>query len=244
MAPGEAWLSADERETAAGLRFEKRRSDWRVGRWAAKHALAARLGLAPQAAELARLEIRNDPEGAPSALRDGRPLPVPLSISHRDGAGLCALAPPGRAIGCDLEVVEPRDPAFVADYFGARERAGVAAAPEAGRVVRVALVWSAKEAALKALGTGLRRDTRELHVEPAPGEARRGWRRLAVEVAGDATLAGWWRELGERLLTVVTRPAGQAPEALLPLGGDQAAASWSARTAARVSAAPGSLSGR
>ena len=35
---GDAWLSAAERHVQSGLRIEKRRADWRLGRWTAKQA--------------------------------------------------------------------------------------------------------------------------------------------------------------------------------------------------------------
>ena len=43
--PGDAWLSARERAVLAGLRLAKRRDDWRLGRWTAKTAVAAWLGV-------------------------------------------------------------------------------------------------------------------------------------------------------------------------------------------------------
>ena len=35
------WLSEAEREVLAGLRFDRRRRDWRLGRWTARRALEA-----------------------------------------------------------------------------------------------------------------------------------------------------------------------------------------------------------
>ena len=209
-----SWLSAREKEDLAGLRFAKRRRDWLVGRWAAKQALAALFELEPTPAALARFAIHNDSEGAPFADRDGRPLDRRVSISHRDGLGLCAVAPPGFAIGCDLELVEPRSDAFVSDWFDDFERAWVAAGDTHART---ALVWSAKESALKALGTGLRRDTRELRVEPGSATSPATWSPLRVRVAGDGVLAGWWRVHRSRMITLVARPDLAEPAALRPV---------------------------
>jgi len=39
------WLSSAEVSCLAGMRFPKRCSDWRLGRWAAKRALACYLGI-------------------------------------------------------------------------------------------------------------------------------------------------------------------------------------------------------
>jgi len=79
------------------------------------------------------------------------------------GDGL--VGPPGRAIGCDLEIVEPRSDAFVEDFLTAAERSLVAGAPdEDARHLLANLVWCGKESALKVLRTGLRRDTRSVEV--------------------------------------------------------------------------------
>ena len=67
-------------------------------------------------------------------------------------------------LGCDLEIVEPRSDAFVADYFTAEEQEVVRQACPADRFALIALIWSAKESALKALQSGLRIDTRSLSV--------------------------------------------------------------------------------
>ncbi|HYO12312.1 MAG TPA: hypothetical protein VE685_03840 [Thermoanaerobaculia bacterium] len=37
----DAWLTPNERETLDRLRLPHRRSDWRLGRWVAKRAVAA-----------------------------------------------------------------------------------------------------------------------------------------------------------------------------------------------------------
>jgi 4'-phosphopantetheinyl transferase len=215
--PSLAWLTPLERHTLAGLRFNKRRQEWLVGRWATKCALAAAQAGAADAEALAALEIVNDPEGAPSALRDGSPLEQSISISHRDGAGLCTVAPEGYAVGCDLELVEPHGETFEQDYFDAEERERIARSSGEERERLVALLWSAKESALKALGTGLRRDTRELHVELLPETpAPEGWHRLRVSVGEGDPLEGWWRRDGPRLMTCVTSPPSGPPVEVAP----------------------------
>jgi 4'-phosphopantetheinyl transferase len=126
------------------------------------------------------------------------------------------------ALGCDLEVVEPRGDAFVADYLTAAERALVERAGPADRALAVALVWSAKESALKALRTGLRLDTRDVAVEPAgplPGEpipAGRWWPLAVRHPAGGRVFAGWWRRDADRVATVVAAPAPTARNASPP----------------------------
>jgi len=213
------WLAPAERAVQSGLRLAPRRAQWRLGRWTAKVALARGLGLAPD--DHPRLELRAAADGAPEPWLDGRPLPLVLSLSHCGEHGLVALAAAPVALGADLERVEARSPAFVRDYFTAAEQHWVAAAPAApdadARAERATLLWSAKESALKALRTGLRRDTRsvEVTVLPAaltapaapPATAAAPWAPLAVhDLEGARTFSGRWRRIGEHLLTVVAEP--------------------------------------
>ena len=72
----------------------------------------------------------------------------------------------GAELGCDLEIVEPRSDAFIADYFTAEEQALIERTSAADRSLLLALLWSAKESALKALRAGLRLDTRSVIVRP------------------------------------------------------------------------------
>lgn len=211
----DGWLLAAERDVLAGLRVAKRRGDWRLGRWTAKGAVAAALGI-----PAAEVQVRAATDGAPEAFHDGAPLPVTLSISHRAGRAVCVVAAPAMPVGCDLELVEPRAAGFAADWFTGSECALVeaAAAPERDRVVT--MVWSAKESALKALRCGLRRDTRSVAVSVADGLVD-GWQRLRIddEEAG-SHLDGWWRPHADLLLTVVTAEPSLPPR---PLVRDRAA---------------------
>src|SRR3954464_319718 len=86
---GDAWLGPRERAALAALHVAKRRADWRLGRWTAKAALAA-FGV-PGAP--ARREILAACDGAPEAWRDGERLGLSLSLSHRAGLALAAVAP-------------------------------------------------------------------------------------------------------------------------------------------------------
>lgn len=198
---GTAWLGPAEAARAAGLRFPKRRAEYLLARWTAKLALAERFGLPPEPGPLARIEVRNAPSGAPEVYLDGAPAQVAVSLSDRAGWAVCLVGPPAPAFGCDLELVEPRSPRFVADYFTPAERRLVDTAPAADRPVLANLVWSAKESALKALRTGLRLDTRSVEVRLPAGLDRPGWQPLAVRPAGAAELPGWWLRCDRFLLT-------------------------------------------
>ncbi|MCB9650430.1 MAG: 4'-phosphopantetheinyl transferase superfamily protein [Deltaproteobacteria bacterium] len=207
--PGDAWLAPEEQAVQAGLRFPPRRASWRLGRWTAKQAVLHFLARPDDRPE--RVAILAAPDGAPEPHLDGAPLPLCLSITHRDDravAALCAL--PGR-LGCDLEAVAHREPSFAATYLTDDEQAW-ATGPEED--LRVTLAWSAKESALKHARTGLRRDTRSVVVEAdtrGPGPWRRG---ALLDLERDLTLTLWWRGLDGGVLTVATDPDAPPPEPL------------------------------
>jgi 4'-phosphopantetheinyl transferase len=214
----DSWLAGGEGPDSG---VPKRRAERRLRRWTAKRGLALYLGLPEDPASLARLEIRHEAGGAPAPLLDGRPADAALSLTDRNGRAVCAIGSAGTALGCDLELVEARSAAFAADFLTPAEQGFVAAAEGDERDTRANLVWCAKEAALKALGTGLRRDTRSVEVAVSPGRARGGWRRLEVTAAEGGRFEGWWRRDGAFLLAIVAGRAPAPPVCLLdpPAGG-------------------------
>lgn len=193
------WLGDRERSVLAGLRFQARRRDWRLGRWTAKHAVSAWLGPSWPTAEIVA-----GSDGAPDAFVAGRPAPVSISLTHRSGLAVCVVAPAGKRVGCDLETVATRSDAFVRDWFTPAEVALVEGASSRERDLVTSLVWSAKESALKCLREGLRIDTREVVVRPGAA-AVDGWRRVQVENAeGGSPMRGWWRLHAGHVLTIVS----------------------------------------
>ncbi len=194
---GSGWLSPGERDVLGGMSFLKRRSDWRLGRWAAKRAVASWLGC-----DLDRVEIVAAPDGAPEARLDGAPAPAAVSLSHRAGHAAALVGDPGTCLGCDLELIEPRSEGFVETWLGPAEQALVGGAPPDDRPRLANLVWSAKEAAAKARREGLRLDVRQADVDVQP-PGRDGWGPLHVTwpEAGEAT-DGWWRQDGDFILAV------------------------------------------
>jgi 4'-phosphopantetheinyl transferase len=121
----------------------------------------------------------------------------------------------GAALGCDLELVEPRSDAFAADYFTAEEQSLAArAGPDRHRLLT--LLWSGKESALKALGEGLRLDTRCVEVRPSRGDAI--WQPMQVARSNGEILHGWWQQSGGVVRTLVCSPATGPPKGLKPPG--------------------------
>ena len=221
------WLSANEAVCLNSMRFAKRRNDWRLGRWTAKCALSLTLDVPAHLQALKKIEIRPAPSGAPEVFFDNQPAAVTISLSHRSGIAACAVAISGVEIGCDLEIVEPHSDAFVADYFTIEEQALVARASAADRDWILALLWSGKESALKALREGLRLDTRSVIVIPcATSFDLNGWSQLRVRYTGgryaggrytgdhypgDQIFHGWWQRADGIVRTLVAAPPPHPP---------------------------------
>lgn len=214
MPPAGEWLTAAERSRADGLRYTKRRADYLLGRWTLKLAVARVLGWPDDAADLARIEARPAPGGAPRLYVDGRAADPGVSLTDRAGCAVCLVAAGAAAVGCDVEIVEPRSDAFIRDYLTETERHLVAAAGPA-RDTAANLVWSAKECALKVLGTGLRRDTRSVEVTVAElNPPERTWSPLRVRASEGTEFPGWWRRSGLFLVTACWPGGGPPPAAL------------------------------
>lgn len=215
------WLSTNEMAVLCSMHFPKRRSDWRLGRWTAKLAASACLNLPIDFDALSHLEIRSASSGAPEALLGGQPAPISISISHSAGTAFCTVAPFGTSLGCDIEEIDPRSAAFIADYFTAEEKALITRTQLDERTLLVNLLWSGKESALKALHVGLRIDTRWVCLSPtdtrfgsAAGEGQDlypvsqanpdGWHPLSGRYSGDHILRGWWRSQDRWVRTVIS----------------------------------------
>lgn len=227
---GNQWLSARERICLDGMRFPKRRADWRLGRWTAKLAVAACLKLPTDILAFADIEVLAAPSGAPEVFVQNRPADIAISLSHRDGIALCVVAPAEANFGCDLEAIEPHSSAFIADYCTSEEQALITQTPVERRDLLVCLIWSGKESALKALHMGLRLDARSVCVRPADylcepgGEERQelcgedittnpdGWRSLRVHCASGPVYGGWWRVQDQKVRTMVCDCLLRIPE--------------------------------
>lgn len=220
------WLSEKERSYLSGLRFPKRRDEWRLGRWTAKCSVALSLGLPGTVRNLSQIEIWPDRYGAPEVFLADEPAHLAISLSHRAGRAVCAIAPFAARIGCDLELIESRHPAFLSDYFATDEQALVAHTAPDLRNLAVTLLWSGKESALKALHLGLRLDTRSLNVclndspqerdscldsyplrllnsHSSEPESSDPWHPFQVFFRDVPTFVGWWRNPDELVRTVV-----------------------------------------
>lgn len=226
-------LSATEAEQFSRLTVPKRRSDWLLGRWTAKRLVQSYLWITrDQNISLDAIAIAVDSNGGPYVEWNGElggegnqgRVAVSLSISHSHGVAFCALTPldadqvtqmlVSPSLGCDIELIEPRDPSFVQDFFTTAENVAVGNAG-GQRDLFVTATWSAKESVLKALREGLRVDTRAVECEisllqPWADE----WRVFSIHLdssreprfAGNADWSGWWRlHSDDYVLTMVVR---------------------------------------
>jgi 4'-phosphopantetheinyl transferase len=225
---GDAWLGARERAVLDGLRIAPRRASWRLGRWAAKRALSAWLEVGEGAADSdAAIELLAAADRAPEAWVEGQRCELSISISHRSGRAVAVVAGAGTAIGCDLELIEPRSDAFVREWLSTPEQDAVARVAPGERPLATNLVWTAKEAAAKVRRAGLRLDVRGARVDlgsaelpadlgtadlPVDGD----WRPLHVVWSdGHPVTGGWWRAADGWVVSVAGEPGVGQPVPLL-----------------------------
>lgn len=234
----EVWLTAREVGRAADLCFTKRRTEYLLRRWVCKQAVVSATGMPSDLASLARVEVANHPSGAPYIQVDGAPLDLEVSLTDRAGWAVCIVGERQGRLGCDLEIVEPRSPGFVADFLTPAEQRYVASRSDSDREAAANLIWSAKESALKVLRTGLRRDTRSVEVtvetprrsDDAISDA--GWARLEVRTVEGGVMPGWWRRDGVFLVTIASEKPLPPPAVLagsLDLADARPVHSWLSR---------------
>jgi 4'-phosphopantetheinyl transferase len=219
------WLSVAEAARLERLCFERRHRSWRLGRWTAKLAVAVYRRLAVNSETLRDIEVLPASGGAPEVFFAGQPGPVTISLSHRDGTAVCAVALSGVALGCDLEIIEPRSQAFAEDYFTAEEHELVARARADRRARFLTLLWSGKESTLKALREGLRLDTRSVVVNLDPARvneerwpfansdprAAPPWLPFHTRCVSGQVFHGWWQITENLVRTLVAAPPPQVP---------------------------------
>jgi 4'-phosphopantetheinyl transferase len=120
-----------------------------------------------------RVAFDGPPVGPPAGMADSTPDPAPtVHVSLTRAGGRLGLAVTAAGpVGIDLESVAELGRAAVADaVLSDAEARALAHLRPAKAGATMAVLWTAKEAVLKAAGTGLRVDPRELTVAlPSPG---------------------------------------------------------------------------
>jgi acyl transferase domain-containing protein len=144
----------------------RRRRPWLAGRIAAKDAvrdLSWKLGHGPLFP--VEIAIANEPSGKPVASAPGG-RDVHVSISHKDDVAV-AIASDRHPVGIDIERVASREDSFAEVSFTKDELRLVHGDPKDEAWTRL---WSAKEAAAKAAGTGLSGSPARFPVRDRAGE--------------------------------------------------------------------------
>ena len=147
-------LPETERVRMASFGHPSRRSQFALGRLAARSLAANRLGLDPRVVPLAVAE-----DGAPT-LPD-----LSVSIAHTGRAGTVAAlaAVADRTVGVDLERIAPRRPDLWRRILTDDERPLLARLGGPTDEVQT-LLWTLKEAVLKAQRTGFRAGGKSVHL--------------------------------------------------------------------------------
>nr|APD71839.1 type I polyketide synthase 1 [Streptomyces sp.] len=163
------YLGAAER-MAYEQRPPRARSAWLLGRIAAKDAVRQLLwdeGAGPLFP--VEVQVGNDAEGRPRA-QGPFAAGLRLSLAHKDRVAV-AYAHPGHAVGIDVEAVtdDPAALSRIALTVDERRLAEELAARDGcGRAQALTALWCAKEAAAKAVGTGLGGRLRQWTVTEGP----------------------------------------------------------------------------
>ena len=220
-----AWLSEEELQQLQIFRFEKRRKDWLLGRWTAKRLIQS---VSAKEDDLSndQICIKNETSGAPYAMINGEQMSASLSISHRGNLASTAICTdPDISIGIDLEEIESKSRGFIEDYFTTPESEYVFALPQMQQALAASLLWSGREAILKALQTGLQYDTREIAIQCPSFIMEDEWEPIQIIKSPekqDSTRL-FWRKLENYLITLAVISKDEnfklLPEYILALKG-------------------------
>ena len=153
-------LPPAERTQAEGFGSEKRRREFALGRTAARMLLAERLAVAAPDVPL-RIAADGAPELDEPALH--------VSIAHAGTAAqtLAVAAVGARPLGVDLEPIRPRRPDLYRFLLHPDEYGLMEHLPHEHDAAQV-LLWTLKEATLKAMRTGFRVSPKKLRLAVEP----------------------------------------------------------------------------
>jgi 4'-phosphopantetheinyl transferase len=195
------WLHPSELEIVHSLRFEKRRNDWLLGRWTAKNLLRESWFLDRELAQLAILPRENK---APFVFLNGVQQTCIISISHSHGQSFCVTSDGSFPVGCDLEKVARRSEPFLNDYFTQNEHQLFQTHDqELTKEVFYTLLWSAKEALMKATRKGMSLHPMKIEVSGIQLK-KEGWNRLELkEHASNDSFTGYWTVKNNFIFVIV-----------------------------------------
>lgn len=176
-------LSQDEWSRARLFATAMLRNRWVRARAGMRHILASRLGVPASA-----LSFEVGPQGKPSLAKID--CPFFFNLSHSED--LAVLAMSEAAIGVDIERIGSMHEGVAEAFFSADENRALAAMPLEDRVRAFYRCWTAKEAVLKALGTGLLLEGKSFTIGFDTGDTlqllQADWQETSIE---DWCLAGF-----------------------------------------------------
>ena len=177
-------LSPEDSRRAPAIRSAKAQRDWRVSR-----------------------ALLQDVRAAHSASHS-------LSLSHSGGHALCAQAPAGRAVGADLVRMRPRDTdALAAWVCSEAEQAWLRQADAPLRQGRFYLLWTLKEAFIKAAGLDFPADMAVVGLTPQPSGALAlrpppgYWQAACWQLGDEWAAAAAWRAVPQEPVRITWRAA-------------------------------------
>lgn len=147
------WLNEEERRRAARLVREQDRRHYVLAHGGVRAVLSRYLGVTPGLVALEHTET-----GKPFVIRDTRMhSAITFNLSHAHGRALIAVSN-AQEVGVDLELVRADVDAekLSERYFAPSEHKEIMRSVDEERAIRFFRYWVAKEAVLKALGSGLR----------------------------------------------------------------------------------------
>lgn len=154
------WLDRNERNRWRQFRVDRPRRQFALCRAALRANLCERLACTND-----QLAFGFRKHGKPFAIVDGLPSTASFNVSHSGKHGLIALAPSGQ-LGVDVEERMARhDLDGIGEMvFGLREQSALAELTGNGKIQLFFMLWTIKEALIKALGTGFSLDPSRFEV--------------------------------------------------------------------------------
>jgi 4'-phosphopantetheinyl transferase len=176
-------LSQDELLRARSFATAELRNRWVRARAGMRHILASRLDVPAGA-----LSFAVGPQGKPSLAKID--CPFFFNLSHSEDLAVLAISE--ATLGVDIERIGGLHEGVAEAFFSADENRALAAMPSEDRVRAFYRCWTAKEAVLKALGTGLLSEGKSFTVGFDTGDTlqllQADWQETTIE---DWCLAGF-----------------------------------------------------
>ena len=164
------WLSEDERKRAAAFATLHLQRRWTAARAGMRGILGSLLKVPPKNAQFGLGQ-----HGRPYL--SGPESPYSFNLSHSNA--LAAFAVCEAEVGVDVEQIKALPEGVAGMVFSQREIDALAETPDEARALKFFQFWTAKEAVLKALGTGLgvsgRSFTIDLSEDAKPRLANADW---------------------------------------------------------------------